>query len=99
MRPVWLDTAQGLEMSKYGTKESELRDRGVAAGLQSGRFVYQMRGARLKCTYCGRTGWSNGSWLDNCLKGHRHVCACGRVFASKQGLSTHRRHRHDKEGK
>jgi len=82
-------------ISKYGYAESERRKAGVTAALASGRFVYQMRGARLKCTYCGRVGWSDGSWLDNCLLGHRYTCACGRVFASKQGIATHRRKAHN----
>jgi hypothetical protein len=78
---------------KYSYAEAERREAGVRAGMASGRFVYQQYSARIRCTYCGRSGWASGSWLDNCLLGHPYVCACGRVFASKQAIATHRRHR------
>lgn len=69
----------------------EQRERLVASAMQSGRLRWQSRGARVVCTFCGRKGWSSGYWVDNCLLGHRFVCACGRPFASRMGLATHRR--------
>lgn len=64
----------------------------VEAAFKSGRFVSQQRGSRIRCTFCNRTGYRDGYWLDNCLKGHPYTCQCGAVFATKQALATHRRH-------
>lgn len=70
----------------------EVREAYVQAALKSGRFTYQSRGHRIRCTFCGRTGYMDGYWLDNCLKGHPFVCSCGNVFSTKQAIATHRRH-------
>jgi hypothetical protein len=72
--------------------QHEKRQEYVRQALASGRFVWQERGSRIRCTFCGRRGWMSGYWLDNCLKGHPYVCECGRVFSSKQAIATHRRH-------
>jgi hypothetical protein len=66
---------------------------GAAAALASGRFRYRQYSARVQCTYCGRSGWPTGWWAEACLLGHPYVCACGRVFATRQGLASHRRYR------
>lgn len=70
----------------------EVREAYVRAALKSGRLTYQQRGHRIRCTFCGRVGYSDGYWVDNCLKGHPFVCSCGNVFSSKQAIGTHRRH-------
>lgn len=82
-------------MTKHVLTYDQLKE-GARLGLESGRFRWQERGARIVCTFCGRKGWSSGWWLERCLLGHPYVCGqCGQVFASKQGIAMHRRHRRD----
>lgn len=70
------------------------REEGSRLGLASGRFRWQQRGARIVCTFCGRKGYSTGTWIDACILGHPFVCGeCGKVFATRQAIMAHRRHR------
>ena len=50
------------------------------------------RGERVKCTICGRSGYSGGPWQEPCRKGHPFACSCGRKFSTKSGLSRHLGH-------
>lgn len=69
----------------------QLRE-GYEAGLKSGRFTYKPgHGGYVICTVCGRHGGGGCAWMEDCILGHPYVCACGRVFSTKQGIAAHRR--------
>lgn len=49
-------------------------------------------GGKVRCVDCGREGYPGGGWQKACRIGHPFSCeGCARVFATAQGLGTHRR--------
>lgn len=56
-------------------------------------FRITPRSRRVQCSICGKDGYPNEPWQENCVKDERFDCdKCGLTFHSKQALSTHRRH-------
>lgn len=50
---------------------------------------------KVRCTVCGREGYPTGDyrrgWQFKCRQGHPHVCSCGRLFPTRQGIAAHMR--------
>lgn len=47
------------------------------------------RGAKVRCSVCGRTGYQSGTWMRKCQAGHPFRCFCDRAFSTASGLAAH----------